>query len=120
MFAFWAPIMDESLKGIWRLGWDAAYRLPILVAFVALCISFVFWPAEKNLGTLISYTAAVMIAVQFWHGFDGGLYMAWYLPLALLAIFRPNMNGRVAQAELRETAWQRSRSEQVDDLLPAA
>ena len=93
------PLMD-GLEGIWALGWDQWYRLPILVAFVVLCGSFVFWPVEKNLGTLVSYSAAVMIGVQFWHGFGGGLYMAWYLPLALLAFFRPNLQGRVALAEL--------------------
>ena len=59
-----------------------------------------FWPTQKNIGTLISYSCALMIAVQFWLGFDGGLVMAWYLPLALLVIFRPNVEGRVALSEL--------------------
>jgi len=99
MFGFWYPRMDD-LKGIWALGWSGMYRLPILVAFVVLCFSFIGWPAEKNLGTLISYTAAIMVAVQFWHALDGGLHMAWYLPLLLLVIFRPNMSGRVATLEI--------------------
>ena len=99
MFGFWYPRMDD-LQGIWSLGWSSIWRLPILVAFVALCFSFIGWPSEKNLGTLISCTAAIMVAVQFWHALDGGLHMAWYLPLLLLTIFRPNMSGRVAVNEI--------------------
>ena len=105
MFGFWYPRMDD-LQGIWSLGWSAWWRLPILVAFVALCFSFIGWPSEKNLGTLISYTAAIMIAVQFWHALDGGLHMAWYLPFLLLTIFRPNMSGRVAIQEIPNTPKQ--------------
>lgn len=102
MFGFWYPRMDD-LQGIWSLGWSSWWRLPILVSFVALCFSFIGWPSEKNLGTLISYTAAIMVAVQFWHALDGGLHMAWYLPFLLLTIFRPNMSGRVAIQEIPET-----------------
>lgn len=101
-FGFWFPRMS-GLEGIWGLGWDSWYRLPILVAFVALCISFVFWPTRKNTGTLIAYTCAIMVAVQFWHGFQGGLVMAWYLPAALITIFRPNTDGRDAKFELHQS-----------------
>ncbi len=117
MFGFWYPRM-EGLEGIWALGWSNWWRVPLLVAFILLCGSFVAWPSEKNIGTLVSYTAAVMVAVQFWHGFGGGLYMAWYLPMLLLTIFRPNLVGRVALAELRE--FKRPRKETASDLLPAA
>jgi len=101
MFGFWQPVM-EGLEGIWALGWSSMWRMPILVAFVAFCVSFVAWPSEKNIGTLVSYSAAVMVAVQFWHGFGGGLIMAWYLPLLLITIFRPNLAGRVALNEVPE------------------
>ena len=37
-----------------------------------------------------------MVAAQFWHGYGGGLYIAWFLPLLLLTIFRPNLEDRVA------------------------
>jgi hypothetical protein len=117
MFGFWEPRMD-GLEGIWALGWSNWWRMPLLVAFVLLCGSFVAWPTEKNIGTLVSYTAAIMVAVQFWHGFGGGLYMAWYLPMILLTFFRPNLIGRVALAELRES--KRPHKESAKDLLPAA
>ncbi len=98
-FGIWNPKM-EGLEGIWGLGWDGSYRLPILVAFVALCISFVFWPTRKNLGTLVAYTCAILVAVQLWHGFEGGLIMAWYLPAALMTFFRPNLEGRDAKSDV--------------------
>ncbi len=118
MFGFWWPIM-EGLEGIWALGWDQWYRMPIVIAFITLCVSFVFWPVQKDLGTLVSYTAAIMLGVQFWHGFGGGLYVAWYLPMMLLVFFRPNLKGRVAVAELNENNW-RKRSETAADRIPAA
>ena len=116
MFGFWRPLMD-GLEGVWALGWNQWWRLPILVAFVLLCFSFAAWPFEKNIGTLVSYTAVVMILVQFWHGFGGGLYMAWYLPLVLLTVFRPNLRGRVALSELTESV--KKPKETAEDFLPA-
>jgi hypothetical protein len=117
MFGFLMPRM-EGLEGIWALGWNHWYRLPLLVAHVILSVSFLFWPSEKNLGTLISYSAASMIAVQFWLGFEGGLCMAWFLPLALLVFFRPNLTGRVAESELQESKW-RKRPSTAENLIPS-
>ena len=101
MFGLWLP-MQKGLEGIWALGWNPVYRMPVLAAFVALSGTLAIWPPQKNLGTLLSCSAAVMVATQFWHGFGGGLYMGWYLPLALLTIFRPNLEDRVALAVLGE------------------
>ena len=111
MFAFWFPLM-ENLEGIWSLGISHIWRLPLLIGFVALSVSFAFWPTEKNIGTLIAYTAVLMVAVQYWHGFGGGLYVAWYLPLALMVMFRPNVVGRVAKTEIN-ARWRRSVPEAV-------
>ena len=72
------------------------------VRFASLSSSLAIWPAQKNLGTLLSCSAAVMVATQFWHGYGGGMYMAWYLPLLLLTIFRPNLEDRVALTVLGE------------------
>lgn len=95
MFGLSPPQM-EGLSGIWGLGWAPIYRYPILAAFIGMCGSLAIWPAQKNLGTLISCSASVMVATQFWHGHGGGLYMAWYLPLLLLTVFRPNLEDRSA------------------------
>jgi hypothetical protein len=107
MFGVRPPKM-QNLQGIWRDDfWNPLYRLPILFGFLALAISFVTWPPRKHLGTLISCTAALMVGVQFWHahGWGGGVYVAWYLPLLLLTIFRPNLEDRVASAVVPEGWW---------------
>lgn len=101
MFGIWVPRMT-GLEGIWGLGWDSSYRMPVLALFAALSLTMAIWPAQKNLGTLLSCSAALMVATQFWHGYGGGLFMAWYLPLALLTIFRPNLEDRVALTVLVE------------------
>ena len=59
-----------------------------------------------------------MVSIKFWHGFGGGLYVAWYVPLALLVFFRPNVKGRIAVNELVERV--RKRKETADDVMPAA
>ena len=93
----WTSLSPTNLEGFWSFDIiDPAYRYPVLVLLVAFCISLALWPAQKNLGTLMSCSAAVMLATQFWHPHGGGLYMAWYLPLMLLTIFRPNLEDRVA------------------------
>ena len=99
MFGFWQPLM-EGLEGIWALGWDRVWRLPLLIAFIVLSVSFAVWPTQKDIGVLIAYSAVVMIGVQFWHGFGGGLFAAWYLPMMLLVFFRTNLTGRTATTEL--------------------
>jgi hypothetical protein len=101
MYGLWLPRM-EGLVGVWGPGrFQPDYRLPILVAFILLAVSFVFWPPRKNLGTLICGTAAVMLAAQFWHGNGGGLFMAWFLPFVMLTIFRPNLDDRIAVQVVR-------------------
>jgi hypothetical protein len=105
MFGLLPPAM-KGLGGIWDPqlgGWSPYYRIPVLVAFVALASSMALWPAQKNLGTLLSCSAAVMVATQLWHGYSGGMNMAWYLPLLLLTMFRPNLEDRVALTVLGES-----------------
>jgi hypothetical protein len=63
--------------------------------------SYAIWPSRKSLATLISGTAVVMLATQFWHGYGGGLYMAWFLPFVLLTVFRPNLDDRIATTVVR-------------------
>ena len=109
MFGVMWPRMDD-LEGLWAPGgWESIYRLPLLAFFVALSGTFALWPAQKNLGTLMSCSAGLMVATQFWHGFGGGLYVAWYLPLFLLTVFRPNLEDRVALTVLGEGWFPRRR-----------
>lgn len=101
MFGLWLPRM-EGLEGVWGPGRiPPDFRLPVLVGFILLSVSFVFWPSRKNLGSLMCGTAAVMLAAQFWHGDGGGLFMAWFLPFVLLTVFRPNLDDRIATHVVR-------------------
>lgn len=81
--------------GIWAFC-PTIYRFPVIALFGGVCLGLVLWPVRKNLATLISSSALLMLGVQFWMGNYGGLFMAWYLPLLILIIFRPNLEDRVA------------------------
>ena len=106
MFGFIAPwndALNTHLQGFWAFDFIIpVYRLPVLAGFLAISFGLAIWPAQKNLGTLMSCSAAVMLGCQFWHAHDGGLQVAWYLPLMLAAILRPNLEDRIALAVLRE------------------
>ena len=101
----WILPNEVSLEGFWSLqSNDPVFRLPVLVAFVAMMATLAIWPAPKNLGTLMSCSAAVLLGSQFWKAHNGGLFMAWYLPVLLLVVFRPNLENRVATLVL-DTGW---------------
>ena len=93
----WILPSAVTVEGFWALPFtDAVFRLPVLALFIALMTTLAIWPAPKNLGTLMSCTAAVLLGCQFWKAHNGGLFMAWYLPLLLLVVFRPNLENRLA------------------------
>jgi hypothetical protein len=97
----WRNPHQAKLSGFWEQH-DPVFRYPVLAAFVVLSISLAIWPAQKNFGTLLSCSAVVMLATQFWQAHQGGLYMGWYLPPLILTIFRPNLEDRVAISTVRE------------------
>ena len=76
MFGIWKPRMS-GLDGLWvdNGPCDPIYRTPVILSFVALSATFAIWPAQKNLGTLLSCTAGIMVAAQCWHGSGGGVFM---------------------------------------------
>lgn len=109
----WTTLLSESTSGFWAYH-EVYYRLPVLAALIALSAGLALWPAQKNLGTLLSCSAAVMLGTQFWHANEGGLYMAWYLPLLLLTVFRPNLEDRVAPAMLLDGWFTARRLEPIE------
>ncbi len=110
---------SKNLEGFWGLQYiDPVYRIPVLAAFLVVAFSFVLWPSRKNLGTLLSCSAVVMLATQFWHAHRGGVHMAWYLPLMLLTIFRPNLEDRVATTVLGEGWFSRRKPLQPAPTTP--
>ena len=99
----WTSLSLAGVNGFWQFDESAyPYRLVVMALFVVMSLGFALWPMPKNLGTLLSCSAALMLGVQFWHAQGGGIYMAWYLPLLLLTIFRPNLEDRVAVNLLSE------------------
>jgi hypothetical protein len=70
---------------------DSSFRLPVLIAYLALLLFTMFWPAGKNLAELIALSAALLVASQFWYLDKGGTLVMLYLPLAIAMMFRPTL-----------------------------
>lgn len=105
MMGFVGLILQRP-QGFWDVvAADVTYRIPVLAAYCGLCISLLFWPPQKNLGVLLSCSAAVLMGAQLVHPFQGLLYMAWYLPFLILTIFRPNLEDRVATTSVFESRF---------------
>lgn len=90
-------LFSRRAAGFWEIeGQSVFYRLPVIAIYLMLVLFLTFWPSRKNIGTLMSSSAALMAGAQFCHPFQGGTYMAWFLPLMILVIFRPNLEDRTA------------------------
>lgn len=86
------PTIEAPRAGSFWTQVDPAYRLPVVVLYVAIVVVSFFWPGEKNLGHLIAQSALLLIASEFWYLDEGGTHAAFYLPLILLMVFRPNLS----------------------------
>ena len=84
-------------NGFWTAN-DFINRVPVMTLFFVSCFGMVIWPSHKHLATLLGCSAFLLLTVQYWQIHQGGLFMAWYLPLVILTIFRPNLEDRVAHA----------------------
>jgi hypothetical protein len=120
MTGFMFPTTDPK-QGFWRLLDEnfRIYRITILAAHIALAGSFAIWPVQKNLGTLLCCSAAILLSTQFWAAYGGGDSMAWYLPFLLLTIFRPNLEDRVAVSVLKD-GWLTRPKLRINPLTKAA
>ena len=92
------PGSQPRSSGSFWLGIHPSFRLPVLVAYLALVIFTMFWPADKNLAELIALSAALLAASQFWYLDKGGTLVMLYLPLAIAMMFRPTIAIRRAAA----------------------
>lgn len=98
----WLAWKLPQADGFWA-GRVQAFRIPVVATFIALAASYALWPTHKNLGTLMSCSATLILGVQLWHPYQGGLYLGWYLPLLIAMIFRPNLEDRLAIAVVSES-----------------
>ena len=93
----WPGEGREIGRGLW--AWiEPSYRYPVLIAYVAMLGLWAIWPREKDLANLLSISAAVLVASQFWLLNEGGALILIELPAFLLMVFRPNLAGRRAPA----------------------
>lgn len=67
------------------------YRIPVVVSFFLLLAGLTIWPRRKQLEHLSAFSAAIVVATQFWYPVQGGVYLLWYLPLLLVVVFRPRL-----------------------------
>ena len=79
-----------SAAGFWSTH-NAAYRIPVFVAFAIMLVVLTAWPRQKSLEHLIASSTAIVVGTQFWYPQAGGVYLLWYLPLLLLVVFRPRL-----------------------------
>jgi hypothetical protein len=80
----------DSVIGFWtaELKW---YRIPVIVTFFLLLVATAIWPRRKNVEHLTAFSAAILVATQFWYPIQGGVYLLWYVPLLLVVVFRPRL-----------------------------
>ena len=74
------PSSSPSRRAASGSSIDSSFRLPVLIAYLALVIVTMIWPAEKNLAELIALSAALLVASQFWYLDKGGTLVLLYLP----------------------------------------
>jgi len=89
----WSVLKFEANEvgiGFWTL-YDPAYRIPVFATFTVLVAVLTIWPAPRNLEHLLTRSAAIVVATQFWYPHQGGIYVLWYLPLVLMVVFRPSL-----------------------------
>jgi hypothetical protein len=88
----WKFASRTTADGLWNsVSLHGAYRIPLFIAFVALVVTSAFWPHPKHLGQLISWSAVLILGIQFWYADAGGSYILWYLPLLVLQTVRPTL-----------------------------
>jgi hypothetical protein len=88
----WKFALRPTADSLWNtVSLHVAYRIPLFILFLALVVTSAFWPHPKNLGQLISWSAVLILGVQFWYADAGGIYILWYLPLVILQTLRPSL-----------------------------
>ena len=106
----WANLFGRSCfllehpSGLWEI-WQPFYRIPVIALFLVFSFGMWIWPTRKHLATLVGGSTIIMLLTQFWQSYQGGLYIAWYLPLLILTVFRPNLEDRTASSTVVEARY---------------
>jgi hypothetical protein len=100
---------------------EPAYIIPVFVSYVVMLIVLSAWPTRKSLSHVIPYSAALVIGTQFWYPWQGGVYVLWYLPLLLMAVFRPFLMNHFAPEVQPMSLFRRAAKEaQTNPVLVAS
>lgn len=96
----WNPldVQSDRGEGFWHQG-NNAYRIPVRAVFFIMLVYLVMRPRKKNLEHLLAQSAAIIVAIQFWYPRHGGEFVLWYLPLALMVVFRPRLKELLPPAD---------------------
>jgi hypothetical protein len=108
ILAFRAP-EGAIPEGFWRVGLYA-YRIPVIVTFFLMLTAMTVWPRRKSVEHLTAFSAAIIVATQFWYPVQGGVYLLWYLPLLLVVVFRPRLAHLVLQDQSAQVPATRASS----------
>lgn len=102
----WRFSDKPTAEGLWT-GYSLhyAYRLPLFIGYFVLVVASLFWPSPKTLGHLVSWSATLVIGVQFWYADAGGIYVLWYLPLLIMLMLRPTWSECMPQVVAPEQDW---------------
>ncbi|QEH33017.1 hypothetical protein OJF2_15120 [Aquisphaera giovannonii] len=87
------PWLEPKSPSFWA-AIDTAFRLPVLIGYLAMVVVLTIFPGRKSLAELIALSAALLVASQFWYLDKGGTLVLLYLPLVILMMFRPTMVAR--------------------------
>ena len=103
LFGYGSFLLDNP-GGVWTI-WLPFYRIPVIALFLVFSFGMLLWPTHKHLATLVGCSTIIMLGTQFWQANEGGLFMAWYLPLLILTVFRPNLENRTAVSTVVEARY---------------
>ncbi|MGD9855771.1 MAG: hypothetical protein AB7U20_12575 [Planctomycetaceae bacterium] len=82
----------DGVQGFWDAGeYGSPYRIPVIVGYFLMLVALTVWPRKKSAEQLIAHSAALIVGTQFWYPQQGGVYLLWYLPILLMAVFRPRI-----------------------------
>jgi len=109
----------QEADGFWSAE-NAVFRLPVCVLFFLGLIFMTIWPRQKTLEYLLSASAAIIVATQFWYPQQGGVYLTWYLPLVLVVAFRPRLPLSAPPAEREKTGEAKKQPPEKPKLVGSA
>ena len=90
--------------GLWA-GIDGIYRMPVFVLYLVMVGLLSWWTRNRTVEELLARSTALIVGTQFWYPYEGGMYLLWYVPLALAVAFRPALPHAVPPPAAPWSRW---------------